>query len=290
MKKITALLLVCVMVCSMVVMASCGKTNDTVENLEGTYSREYEGTTINVFNWGEYISDGSEGSLDVNKAFEKLTGIKVNYSLYESNEAMYAKMKSEAVSYDIVIPSDYMIERLKNENMLQKIDTTKLSNYKYIDDEYKGLYFDENNEYSVPYSVGRVGLIYNTTMVKEAPTSWSVMWDKKYKENILTGIINKRIGQAVMKTAKSLSPKDIAYALKNFTLKVTGNTGFNYAQVTKGGISTEFIDKDTMQSKLASGFYVVGETLDVDGDCGGYNVTFAFISGIIAARSIKGVL
>lgn len=207
MKKITALLLVCVTVCSMVVMASCGKTNDTVENLEGTYSREYAGTTINVFNWGEYISDGSEGSLDVNKAFEKLTGIKVNYSLYESNEAMYAKMKSEAVSYDIVIPSDYMIERLKNENMLQKIDTTKLSNYKYIDDAYKGLYFDENNEYSVPYSVGMVGLIYNTTMVKEAPTSWSVMWDKKYKENILT--FN--------------NPRD-AFAISQFLLGIDLNT------------------------------------------------------------------
>lgn len=110
------------------------------------------------------------------------------------------------------------------------------------------------------------------------------------KEDVLCGILNKRIGQAVLKRAKSGDIKDIAAAIKQFTLKVTGNTGFNYAQVTKGGISTEFIDKDTMQSKLASGFYVVGETLDVDGDCGGYNVTFAFISGIIAARSIKGVL
>ena len=171
MKKITAIFLALIMCISIFAFSSCASVNDTVENLEGTYTREYEGTTINVFNWGEYISDGSEGSLDVNKAFEKVTGIKVNYSYYESNEAMYAKMKSEAVSYDIVIPSDYMIERLISENMLQKIDISKIDNYKYIADEYKDLYFDENNEYSVPYNVRMDGLIYNTTMVHEAPTT-----------------------------------------------------------------------------------------------------------------------
>lgn len=186
MRRITAVILALTMCFSAFALASCGAKNDKVENLEGTYSREYEGTTINVFNWGEYISDGSEGSLDVNAAFENATGITVNYSNYESNEAMYSKLKSEAVSYDIVIPSDYMIQRLISENMLQKIDLSKIDNYKNIADEYKGLYFDENDEYSVPYSVGMVGLIYNTTMVEEAPDSWSVMWDSKYKDNILT--------------------------------------------------------------------------------------------------------
>jgi len=174
------------MIVSSFVFASCGSRNDEVKNLEGTYSREYAGTTLNVFNWGEYISDGSEGSLDVNAAFEKVTGITVNYSNYDSNESMYAKLKSEAVSYDIIIPSDYMIQRLINENMLEKIDLSKIDNYKNISDEYKKLYFDPNEEYSVPYNVGMVGLIYNTTMVDEAPDSWSVMWDSKYKDNILT--------------------------------------------------------------------------------------------------------
>lgn len=186
MKKITATLLAFIMCVSMFCFASCASVNDTVENLEGTYTQEYAGTTLNVFNWGEYISDGSEGSLHVNKAFEKVTGIKVNYSTYDSNESMYAKMKSEAVSYDIVIPSDYMIQRLISENMLQKLDYSKISNYKNILDEYKGLYFDEKDEYSVPYSVGMVGLIYNTAMVEEAPTSWNAMWDEKYKDNVLT--------------------------------------------------------------------------------------------------------
>ena len=186
MKRYTAFFLAIIMAVSLLTLTSCGETNDVVENLEGTYTTDLAGTSINVFNWGAYISDGSEGSLDVNKAFEKVTGIKVNYSEYDSNESMYTKMSTKAVAYDIVIPSDYMIERLINENMLRKIDMSKITNYKYIADEYKGLYFDEKSEYSVPYSVGMVGLIYNTTLVDEAPDSWSVMWDEKYADDILT--------------------------------------------------------------------------------------------------------
>ena len=106
----------------------------------------------------------------------------------------------------------------------------------------------------------------------------------------LSGIVVKRVGQAVIKTAKSISPKDVAYALKNFRLKVTGNTGFNYAQVTKGGISTADINSKTMESKLQKNFYLIGETVDVDGDCGGYNVTFAFVTGIVCAKDIKNKL
>lgn len=152
---------------------------------EGEYTKELAGTTINVFNWGEYIPDGTEGSLDINKEFTKLTGIKVNYTTYESNEAMYSKLKGGGVSYDIVIPSDYMIERMQKENMLQKVDVDSLSNYKYIADRYKNLYFDEKNEYSVPYCVGMVGLIYNSAIIDEKPDSWGVMWDEKYNNDIL---------------------------------------------------------------------------------------------------------
>ena len=106
-------------------------------------------------------------------------------------------------------------------------------------------------------------------------------------ENRLLGMVNKRVGQAILKTAKSQSAKDVAKAVKEFTLKVTGNLGFNYAQVTKGGIKTENINPKTMESKLVKGLYIVGEALDVDGDCGGYNLTFAFVSGIISAKNIK---
>ncbi len=182
-KRIFALL---VAICALAIcLPSCGPITE-IESPRAEYTREYEGTTLNVFNWGVYISDGSEGTLDVNRAFENLTGIKVNYTNYDSNEAMYAKLKSEAVSYDIIIPSDYMIERLKNEGMLKKLDFSKITNYDLIDEKYKNLFFDESNEYSVPYSVGLVGLIYNTTMVEGTPDSWGIMWDEKYDDNILT--------------------------------------------------------------------------------------------------------
>ena len=184
-KKIVAITLAVVMVVSLVVCFTHNGTNVNVENLVGTYNMDLAGTELNVYNWAEYISDGSEGALDVVAAFEKLTGINVNYSTYESNEVMYSKIKSDSVSYDVIIPSDYMIARMKNEGMLQKLDYSKIPNYEYIDEQYKGLYFDTENEYCVPYSVGMVGLIYNTTMVEEAPTSWSVLWDPAYKGNIL---------------------------------------------------------------------------------------------------------
>lgn len=143
------------------------------------------GTEINVYNWGEYISDGSEGTLDVNKQFEQETGIKVNYTTYDSNENMYNKIKGGGASYDIVIPSDYMIERLINEDLLEKINFDNIPNYKNIMPKYKNLYYDPNNEYSVPYNVGMVGLVYNTKMVDETPDSWEIMWDEKYKGQIL---------------------------------------------------------------------------------------------------------
>ncbi len=107
------------------------------------------------------------------------------------------------------------------------------------------------------------------------------------KTDLLIGLINKRVGQAVMKVAKECSAKALARSLKNFTLDVTGNLGFNYAQVTKGGILTDDIDKKTMESKLINNLFVVGEILNLDGDCGGYNLTFAFTSGILAAKAIK---
>ena len=143
------------------------------------------GTTINVYNWGEYIPDGTEGMINVNELFTQKTGIKVNYITYPSNEEMYAKLKSGGVSYDIIIPSDYMIERLINEGMIQKLDFSNIPNYKYIHDRYKNLSYDSANEYSVPYTVGMVGLIYNKKMVDVEPDSWSILWDDTYKGKIL---------------------------------------------------------------------------------------------------------
>ena len=108
-----------------------------------------------------------------------------------------------------------------------------------------------------------------------------------YTENAYSGIINKRIGQSVLKTVQNKNYYSLASALKNFSLKVTGSLGFDNAQVTKGGINTKDINSNDYQSKLVKGFYVIGEALDVDGDCGGYNLSFAFSSGVKCARAIK---
>ena len=178
MKKILFALAIFVM-CSV-----CSLTCLAYENED--YYKGLEGTVLNVFNWGEYISDTAEdGMLDVNREFEKLTGIKVNYVTYESNEDMYPKIKNGGASYDIVVPSDYMIERMIGEGMLQKIDVEALPNYKYVCEDYKDMYYDPDNEYSVPYNVGMVGLIYNTKMVEEKPTSWRALWDERYAGKIL---------------------------------------------------------------------------------------------------------
>ncbi len=144
-----------------------------------------KGTTLYVYNWGEYISDGSDDSLDVNKAFEEKYGIKVVYDTYDNNEAMYAKLNGGGVSYDIVVPSDYMIERMIVEGMVEKINFDNIPNYSRIPDKYKNLDYDPTGEYSIPYTVSYVGLIYNTKLVKEAPDSWAALWDEQYKDNIL---------------------------------------------------------------------------------------------------------
>ncbi|MGN1320102.1 MAG: PotD/PotF family extracellular solute-binding protein, partial [Acutalibacteraceae bacterium] len=154
---------------------------------------ELAGTELNVYNWGEYISDGSDDCIDVNREFERITGIKVNYTTFESNETMYSQLKNGGVSYDIIIPSDYMIARLKSEDMLATIDTAALSNYKYIDDSYKGLYFDPDESYSVPYNVGLVGIIYNSALIDEPEHSWGALWDEKYR-NMSLNFNNPRDG------------------------------------------------------------------------------------------------
>ncbi len=151
-----------------------------------------EVTVLNVYNWGEYISDGSEDSLDVNAAFEEYCAselgiqVRVNYTTYSSNEDMYAKLKSGASGYDIVIPSEYMIARMINEGMLAKLDFSNIPNYEYIAPEFRGQFYDPNEEYSVPYTYGMVGIIYNTANVDEEDlVGWELMWNEKYAGSIL---------------------------------------------------------------------------------------------------------
>ena len=157
-------------------------------------------TKLYVYNWGEYISDGLDGTLDSNKAFEEWyyeeygERIEVVYSTFSSNEDMYAKITTGAVSYDVIVPSDYMIERLIKEERLLSLDYENIPNIVNIDDKFNGHtnpnaeydYYDEGNIYSVPYFYGMIGIIYNTEMVDEADIgSWNLMWNEKYAGNIL---------------------------------------------------------------------------------------------------------
>jgi len=141
---------------------------------------------ITVYNWGQYISDGSDGYLDVITAFEEETGIKVNYMTFDSNESLYTKLKTGGSSYDVVIPSDYMVGRLIQEGMLEELNFDNIPNYQYIDSAFQNTAYDPDNKYSVPYTWGTVGVIYNKKYVDEADIgSWDLLWNEKYKGKIL---------------------------------------------------------------------------------------------------------
>lgn len=156
------------------------------EQIEYYRNLGLQGTTVNVYNWGEYISDGTDGLMDVVSEFESLTGAKVNYTNFESNENMYSKLTGGGVSYDVIVPSDYMIERLVDEKLLLEIDYNNVPNFdKYIRDDCKNLYFDLQQKYSVCFNTCTTVLIYNKKLVKETPDSWSVLWDEQYKNKVL---------------------------------------------------------------------------------------------------------
>ena len=141
---------------------------------------------ITVYNWGQYISDGTDDSLDVIAAFEEETGIHVNYITFDSNESMYTKLKTGGASYDVIIPSDYMIAKLIEEDMLEPLDFSNIPNYVGIDEAFRDQAYDPENTYSVPYTWGTVGLIYNTQYVSdEDAESWSCLWNSKYAGKLL---------------------------------------------------------------------------------------------------------
>ena len=169
-KVISVFLVLATLVC---LCAGCGKSS--------------EKTTIYVYNWGQYISEGDEGSIDVIAEFEKkYPNIKVQYSTFDSNETMYAKLKNGGITVDVVIPSDYMIGRMRQEGMLQELNYDNIPNAKFIDASYRGMAFDPEDKYSVPYTWGTTGIIYNSKYVDEADvTGWELLWNEKYADKIL---------------------------------------------------------------------------------------------------------
>lgn len=135
--------------------------------------------SLAVYNWGDYIDE------TVIQEFEKKYDVKITYDTFTTNEDMYVKLKAGGSEYDVVVPSDYMIKRMIDEKMLAEIDMKSIPNYRYIGALYKNLGYDPQNNYSVPYMWGTVGILYNKKMVSGKPDSWRILWDKKYAKQIL---------------------------------------------------------------------------------------------------------
>ena len=144
-------------------------------------------TVLNVYNWGQNIADGSDDTMDIIAEFERrYPNIDVNYNTYASNEELYTKLSTGGVTVDVIIPSDYMVARLKNEGMLEPLNKDNIPNLQNIEESFLDQDFDPGNVYSVPYTWGTVGILYNTKYVDEADvTGWELLWNEEYKGKIL---------------------------------------------------------------------------------------------------------
>ena len=210
MKKTLALALAMMMVAAMT-LTGCGGSSSKEERV------------VNVCSWGEYIDE------DLIYQFEDETGIKVNYQTAESNEALYSLLKPGAGDYDVIVPSDYMIGRLIAEDMLAELNYDNIPNYALIDDQYKGLSYDPDNKYTVPYTWGTLGIIYNTTMVDEEITSWDVMFDEKYAGQVLM-IRNSRdaLAAALLDLGYNINTTDEAQIQEAYELLSTAKNNGVY--------------------------------------------------------------
>lgn len=183
MKKALALTCAMTMAASLF-LTGCGGSDYTTMSGNGSDSNSGGSNgsgkrVVNVCSWGEYIDE------DLIYKFEDETGIKVNYQTAESNEALYSLLKTGAGDYDVIVPSDYMIARLIDEGMLAELNYDNIPNYEKIGEQYKSLSFDPENKYTVPYTWGTLGIIYNSTMVDGDIDSWDAMFDEKYAGNVL---------------------------------------------------------------------------------------------------------
>lgn len=203
-KTVIVLRRVCAGVCAAAILVGCGFL---------IFSTRQNKVTLNVMNWGQNIADGSDGTLDIIAAFEeKYDYIDVNYSTYDSNEALYSKLSGGGLTVDVIIPSDYMIARLIQENMLQELDFDNIPNYVNVQENFKNTAYDPQNKYSVPYTWGTVGIIYNSKHVDEEDvTGWDLLWNEKYAGKILMfdnsrdafGIAQYKLGIDVNTTDKA---------------------------------------------------------------------------------------
>lgn len=195
-KKLISLIIATVF--SSTLFVSCNK---------GFESSSKNSKVINVFNAGDYINPDLIGK------FESETGIKVIYNTYDTNEIMYQKVKTSPGSYDLVFPSDYMVEKMIKENMAEKIDFNNIPNYNNIGDDYKNLSYDPTNEYSIPYMWGTIGIIYDADKIKNPIDSWNDLWNPAYKNEIfMFDSIRDTLAIALLKlgySQNSVNPKEI---------------------------------------------------------------------------------
>ncbi len=272
MKKFWYLLTAAVLSLSM--LASCADSeNSEDEEEEETYQQtltisdpDYytrfkgKGLSINVYNWGEYISTGAdEGTLDVNAEFEKLTGIKVNYTNFATNEELYAKLKGGGAAYDIIIPSDYMISKMIDEDMIQPLDFENIPNFEYIMDNFRNQDYDPENAYSVPYTWGTVGIIYDTTMVDIPPEEidWDLLWNEDYADQILM-FDNPRDAFAIAEIMEgfSLNTEDFD-ELEQAAMKLR-----RQKKIVQGYVMDEVFDKMGAGDALIAPYYA-GDALTI---------------------------
>ncbi len=174
MKKILSIILCAAMLCALTTgIAGCSGGG-----------AESKGE-VNVYNWGEYIAAGQDGLMDVCEEFEKETGIKVNYTTYETNEELYSMLKQSNVSYDVIVPSEYMISKLIKENMLQELNFDNIPNYANLDERFKTLAGDPEGKYTVCYNWGVTAIVYDKTKVENKPRDWDALWDETLEGEIL---------------------------------------------------------------------------------------------------------
>lgn len=190
------------------------------KNSDGSKESD-DGNFLYVYNWGDYIDPS------LLKKFESETGIKVKYDVFDTNEIMYQKLSNGNASYDLVIPSDYIVEKMVDENLLSEINFDNIPNYKYINPNFKNLAYDKDNKFSVPYMWGTVGIMYNKKIVKEPVDSFNILWDEKYKDQIIMvdsprdafGLTLKKLGYSL----NSSNSKEIDEAKKELIKQKSSN-------------------------------------------------------------------
>ena len=240
------------------------------EEYEANYDEEYYGRfrgediSISVYNWGEYLSDGSDDLMDICEEFKELTGITVYYTNFATNEELYAKIKGGNTVYDVIFPSDYMVARMIEEDMLVPLDHGNIPNMIYIDPQFSDPEYDPGSRYSVPYTWNTVAIIYNKELVDEEPTSWDILWDEKYKGQILMfsnsrdafAIACKKLGYS-MNTESEEELREAPYYAGDATLMMPYNENIAVAFPEEGTnlfIDAACIPKNSQHKEAAEMF------------------------------------